>query len=305
MKTTVIGSGLYGQAMAKLLLYNENDVTIWTHEKDIKVVDVPEGAKITNSYEEAIKGAKLIYVLTGSQFSEMVFNSLKPHVTEDMIFILGSKGVLKNKIQIIDLFKEMLPEKKLAVISGPTFAQDIFNLDPIGFTLATKEKDDYQIISNCMKSIHLEYSEDLLGTEICGSLKNAYAIGSGILETFNCGYSTRCLYVTKVLNEMKSIFKQIGADPETVLTLAGVGDLVLTCTSSNSRNFTLGTIISNKKQEEAEKFLATHTVEGYENLKLYHEIFNDKSISAPILETVYNITNFQDDADVLLKVLNS
>ena len=78
MKTTVIGSGLYGQAMAKLLLYNENDVTIWTHEKDIKVVDVPEGAKITNSYEEAIKGAKLIYVLTGSQFSEMVFNSLKP-----------------------------------------------------------------------------------------------------------------------------------------------------------------------------------------------------------------------------------
>lgn len=304
MKTTVIGSGLYGQAMAKLLLHNQNDVTIWTHEQDVTLVDVPEGSKVTNSYEEALEGTKLVYVLIGSQFSESVFNGIKPYVNDEMIFILGSKGVLKNKVQIIDLFKELLPNCKFAVISGPTFAQDIYNLNILGFTLATKEKEDYELIKKCMNSIHLEYSDDLIGTEMCGSLKNAYAIGSGILESFSAGYSTRCLYVTKVLNEMKKIFEQIGAKPETVLTLAGVGDLVLTCTSSNSRNFTFGTIISSDNKENADNFLAAHTVEGYENLNLYHEIFKDKNIDVPILETVYNIANFNTSADSLLKILN-
>ena len=138
---------------------------------------------------------------------------------------------------------------------------------------------------------------------MCGSLKNAYAIGSGILGGFNYGNSIRCLYITEVLKEMQNIFKQFYCSTESILTLAGVGDLVLTCTSMNSRNFTFGTLFGLNDKEEVKKYLSENTVEGYDNLKAYKLLFDEKSIDAPILKMVYDIVNNGTDSRKIIDLL--
>lgn len=303
MNTTIIGSGVYGKAMANILLANGNNVTLWTEKEDLTNILVPSGATITNSYEVALKDAKLVYILTGSQFVESVLIGMKPYLTKDMIVILGSKGILEDGTLLTDLFERYYSDIPFAVISGPTFAVDIAALEPIGFTIGTKSYDDYKIIAEAMKSVYLEYSDDVNAIEMAGSLKNAYAIGSGILSGFNYGPSTRCLYITRVLKEIEYIFNAFGLKETSSTTLAGVGDLVLTCTSLNSRNFTFGSILSLNNREEKEEYLKTNTVEGYENLKAYKKLFESKNIDAPILKAVSSIVEGKEDPEELIKLI--
>lgn len=302
MKTTIIGSGVYGKAIAKVLLEAGNDIIMWT-EKDTREVIVPESIKLTNSFSVACKNRDLIFILTGSKFVPSIFEGIKAHLSDDSIVILGSKGILKDGTILTDLFRKYFPNKHLAVISGPTFAVDIAALEPVGFTIGTETKEDFSKIKKALDTVYLEHSTDIDAVEMSGSLKNAYAIGSGILSGFNYGPSTRCLYITKVLHEMGEIFKRLNLDEYSTLTLAGVGDLILTCTSPNSRNFTFGTILSLEKNSEKEKYLSSNTVEGYENLKVYSKLLKDKNISAPILETVYDIVSSKKQSKELIDLL--
>jgi glycerol-3-phosphate dehydrogenase (NAD(P)+) len=302
MKISVIGSGVYGLAMTNLLCSNGCDVTLWT-EKNPDEISAPNGVKVTNSFEDAINSAKLVYVLTGSKFTPSIFEGISPFLKEDMVVLLGSKGILEDTSLITEKFEEILPKTKYAVISGPTFAKDIGALEPVGFTIATKNYEDYLTIKQAMKSVFLEYTNDIIGTEISGSLKNAYAIGSGILGGFNYGPSVRSLYITRVIEEMKSIFESLGAQKDTILTLASIGDLILTCTSEDSRNFTFGTILSSKDSKEKDEYLKNNTVEGYENLKVYVKLFNQKNIESPILNTVNSIVSGKEKPETLIDLL--
>lgn len=304
MKITVIGSGVYGKAIANLALHNGNDVTIWTEQEDITKVAVPEGVKITNSYKEAMKDAELVFILTSSKYTASICEGIRPYIEEDMLFILGSKGILEDGKLVNEEFEFLLPKVKYAIISGPTFAVDIAALEPVGFTLATMGKKDFERIVSAFKDgVKFEHSHDILGIEMAGSLKNAYAIGSGILSGFNYGHSIRCLYITAVLNEMRNIFKQVGAEEKTVLTLAGIGDLVLTCTSLNSRNFTFGSLLSLDNKKTKDEYLKKNTVEGYDNLKTYIKIFKDKKIDAPILFMIYDIVINNEDSEKLIDLI--
>ncbi len=302
MNITVIGSGVYGKAIAKILLEAKNNVTMWT-EKDIKEVIVPKEIELTNDFEASCTNKDIIFILTGSRFVANILESIKPYLDKKTMVVLGSKGILENGTILTKMFENMLPEYKYGVISGPTFAVDIAALEPIGFTIATKDYDDFMKIKKALNTVYIEYSKDVHAIEMAGSLKNAYAIGSGILSGFNYGPSTRCLYITRVLKEMENIFDNLGFDKSSTNTLAGVGDLVLTCTSPNSRNFTFGTILSLGTKEESEKYLKNNTVEGYENLKAYIVLLEKENIKAPFLECVFNIVEQKQEASTLIKLL--
>lgn len=289
MKVAIIGSGVYALAISKILLQNKCEITMWTEQKDTSKIVVPKEIKITNDYQEAIDEAQLIYILTSSKFCENIFKNIKPLIKKDQIIILGSKGILDNGTLLPELLKTYMPDTKYAVISGPTFAVDIASLEPIGFTIGTEEKQTFNLISKAMQTIYLEYVPETHVVSLAGSLKNAYAIGSGMLEGFNYGPSTRCLYITKVLKEISFIFKQFNLDEQSIISLAGAGDLILTCTSLNSRNFTFGTMLSLETKEEKKEYLKTNTVEGYENLKVFADMFRQKNVKAPILFCVFDI----------------
>ena len=300
MKITIIGSGVYGSATAKMLNNSGNDVTVWTEKENIDEIIIGEGIKVTNKYEDALKDAKLVYVLTAAKYAPSIFEAIKNLVRDDMTIILGSKGILENGGLMEDVLLSVIPKAHYAVVSGPTFAHDIGELEPLGFTVATHEKDRFDVIKSAYKGIKIEYSQDTTGTELCGVLKNAYAIGSGMLNGFNYGPSIRSLYITSVLNEMKKILKSMDANIETAYTLAGIGDLILTCTSNNSRNFTFGTILASNDREKTMKYLEETTVEGYENMKVLSKLFEEKSIDAPILNMLYEIVrNGRNSKDII------
>lgn len=303
MKTSILGSGVYGKAISNVLLASNCDVTMWTEKKDFKEILAKEETHITNSFEEASKDKDIIFVLTGSKFVRSVLEGIAPYVSPTTLIILGSKGILDDGTLMTDLAEEILPNNHYAVISGPTFAVDIAALEPVGFTIGTKEVDDFIILRNALKTVHLEHCADVLAIEMAGSLKNAYAIGSGILSGFNYGNSTRCLYITKVLHEMADIFASFGSDKASTNTLAGVGDLVLTCMSPNSRNFTFGTILSLESEEDKKEYLKNNTVEGYENLKAYVDLFKRKGIDAPIMECVSKVVDSTLPAESLIELL--
>lgn len=303
MKIGILGSGVYAKAISNVLLQSDCSVIMWTEKEDLKDVVVQEGTFLTNSFEEVTRDTEVIFVLTGSQFVKSVLQGIAPFIEKNTLVVLGSKGILEDGTFPLELVEEILPNNPYAIISGPTFAVDIASLEPVGFTIGTAQKTHFEILKKCLKTVYLEHSEDTLAIEMCGSLKNAYAIGSGLLSGSNFGHSTMCLYITKVLKEMSGIFAKMGANSQSVSTLAGVGDLVLTCTSEGSRNFTFGTILALGNTSEKESYLKTHTVEGYENLKAYVALFAKKNIEAPILNCVYKVVEGTLKIDDFIKLL--
>lgn len=300
MNITIIGSGVYGQAIAKLLLTSNKKVTMWTENENPETMQVQEGIELTNSYEEATKNANFIFLLTGSKFIKSVMENMMPYLKDDTVIILGSKGILEDTRTPLEVVTSLV-SNPCAVLSGPTFAKDIEALDPVGFTLAAENKIVFDKVAEIMPNTYLEFSGDLIGIELAGSLKNAYAIGNGIVAGLNYGFSTSCLYITKVIHEMEHIFDQLGGNPNSIKTLAGLGDTILTCTSKESRNFSYGYLLSSNKSESAH-FLDNNTVEGYENLKSFVRLFEEKKISAPILTHIFEISSGKREPSSLLEL---
>ena len=303
MKISIIGSGVYGCATAKMLNNAGNTVFVWTEKTDTSLVDLPRDIVVSNDYKTCLDDAELVYVLTSAIYTPSIFKNIKDLIKENMIVILGSKGILGDGMLIEDAFKREMPNMTYAIISGPTFAKDIGALEPLGFTIAAKNEKDFQKIARAYKDIKLEYTSDTTGVELCGVLKNAYAIGSGMLSGFNYGDSIRALYITMVIREMMDIFRQYGLREETACTLAGLGDTLMTCTSPNSRNFTFGVHIATKSKEEVLEYLKNTTVEGYENIKILHKLFLSKNIEAPLLSMLYEIIVNGVDAKSIIPVL--
>ncbi len=302
MKVAVIGSGVYGNSIAKLLLKGKNEVVMWTDQKDLTGVICPEGVNLTNSFSEAIKGVQVCFVLTGSKFVRSVLEGLKPFIRDDVLLVLGSKGILDEGTLMSDIAESVLPNNPLSVISGPTFAKDIGNLEPVGFTIASKDIKHFELIKSIFEDVYLEHSFDLRAIELASTLKNAYAIGSGILEGLGYHNSTKCLFITKALYEINEIFKSLNLDRNSSITLAGIGDLVLTCSSTDSRNFTYGTLLA-KSKEEASDYIAKTTVEGHDNIKTFNSLFSAEKVDAPILECIYNIIIENDKPQKLIEQL--
>lgn len=303
MKVSIIGSGVYAKAISTLLLASSCTVTMWTEKKDFKEVLAKEGTILTNSYEEVTRDAEVIFILTSSKFVPDALKGIAPTLSSSTIIVLGSKGILPDGTMMTRLIEENLPQNSYAVISGPTFATDIVALDPVGFTLASTDKTVFSTIASCLKGVTLEFLDDPTAIEMCGSLKNVYAIGSGILSGTNYGPSTNCLYITKALHEIEHIFTKYNLNEKALTSLAGIGDLVLTCTNINSRNYTFGTLLALKDQSAIESYLNSNTVEGYENLKAYVGLFKKDVIEAPIMAILNDIINGNKHTDDLVKMI--
>lgn len=303
MKVAVIGSGIYAKSISNILINNHLKVTMWTEQEDTSKIIAPENVVVTHSLEEALKDTKLVYILTGAQFVPELINEIKDFIEKEVIIVLGSKGILKDGTFLSDLARKAIPQNPVAVLSGPTFAIDLAHMDPCGFTIALEEKEHFEKIASTLKPMNLEYSKEIRAIELAGSLKNVYAIGSGLLSGLDFGPSTSALYMTRAFNEIVSIYRQYNLDIQAMTTLACFGDLVLTCTSLNSRNYTFGSILSLKNKNEKEEYLKNNTVEGYENLKAYSSLFKSKKIDAPLLFLLHDIINVKKEPHDLVNLL--
>ena len=318
MKVGLFGTGAYGLALSSVLNDNNIEVTMWTkfvEEKNqleqtrkndtlLPGYNLSEEIKLTTSVEECCKDKDLIIIAIPVPFIDGLCNELKQYIGENQHICIASKGIEQSTgLFIHEIVQKYINIDRIAVISGPSFAKDMITKKTIGLTLATTNTKTKEIVKHCLENnyIKLRYTNDIIGTEICGSIKNVIAIASGILDSLGANDSTKAMFVTDALYDISEIIKVFNGDPKTVLSYAGFGDLLLTCTSENSRNYSFGQIVGKGLSDvEIKKYLENNTVEGYFTLESIHQLLKSKNINIQIIDTIYDIINCGKAADKLL-----
>ena len=307
MKITILGTGAYGISLALMFNKNTKNITMWTkfdkerdlleeereNKKVLPGVLIPHNINFSSNMEAAIEGAELIVIAIPAAFCDDIFSELKNYIKKDQHIVIATKGIEQDTcLFITDVLDKYIKTKNVAVISGPSFAVDIARNVPIGLTLATKNKKTEEIMKTYLQNdvLKLRQTNDIIGTEICGSIKNVIAIASGMLEGMNMPESTQAMFITESLHDIKELIKALGGDGKTILSFAGFGDLLLTCTSTKSRNFRFGLMIGEgKSNKEIQEFIDNTTIEGLYTLKSIHKLLHNKKVDIPIIDLIYDI----------------
>ena len=313
MKVTILGAGAY--AIALSLMFNENgcDITLWEKFEDqanllrktrinkqaLPGITIPENIKIENNLKKSIKDSELVVIAIPAAFVDKTAKELAKYIKSKQHICIATKGIEQDTCLFIDdVIKKYIKTKNIAVVSGPSFAIDIANKAPVGLALATKNKKTNNLIRKGLenKTLKLRDTKDIIGVEICGSIKNVIAIAAGIIEGMGLPESTQAMLITESLHDIKELIKALGGDGKTILSFAGFGDLLLTCTSTKSRNFNFGRLIGQKvSKKEIEKYINNTTIEGLYTLKSIYKLIKHKKVNIPIINLIHDIVFYEKD----------
>ena len=320
MKIGLFGTGAYGMALSSILVENNCEVVLWTkfeeekkqleetrqNEKLLPNFTLSPKAEVTTDIEYCIKDKDLLIIAIPAAFIDSLACAMKPYIKDNHILI-ATKGIEQETgLFINEILEKYLDTKNIAVMSGPSFAVDLITKMPAGLSLASKNEKTIKIVKAAFKSdyVKLRETDDVIGVEICGAIKNVIALASGMLEGLGANDSSTAMLLTEAIHDMKKIISVLHGDKKTVLSFAGVGDLLLTCTSTKSRNYTYGKMIGeNKSKHELEDYVKNTTVEGLYTLKSIYKLLKDKKISIPIIDLIYDIAVEGDDPKKILTFL--
>lgn len=305
MKIGILGAGAYGMAMASVFDNNGHKIKIWSNsEEEVNLlltnhksnkIDyiIQDDFVITTDMKLVVMDADIIVIAVPSEFVRNVCMELNKYFKEEQIICIASKGIENNSCLFMDdVVRQCIKTDNIAVISGGTFAEDMVKEVPVGLTLATKSKLAGDIILKAMENdyVKIQITDDIIGTEICGSIKNVFAIAAGMLEGMKYPESTKSLFMTEVIKDIKFLIKSLGGKEETILSFAGIGDILLTCSSSKSRNYTLGKMIGEERErQEIKKYIDSSTIEGLYTLNSIKKLLKDKEIEMPIIDLISDI----------------
>ena len=319
MKIGILGAGAYGMAMTSVFDNNGHKIKIWrnseeevnlllTNHKSNKIdYIIPDDFVITTDMKLVVMDADIIVIAVPSEFVRNVCMELNKYFKEEQIICISSKGIENNSCLFMDdVVRQCIKTDNIAVISGGTFAEDMVKEVPVGLTLATKSKLAGDIILKAMENdyVKIQITDDIIGTEICGSIKNVFAIAAGMLEGMKYLESTKSQFMTKVIKDIKFLIKSLGGKEETILSFAGIGDILLTCSSSKSRNYTLGKMIGEERErQEIKKYIDSSTIEGLYTLNSIKKLLKDKEIEMPIIDLISDIIMGKKDLEEFKKIL--
>lgn len=320
MKVSILGSGAYGLALATEIYENRHEIIMWTPFEEEKnklettrtnpslgPITIPEEVLFTTNIQKATEDQDLIIIALPAPFVDGVLKNAKEYISENTHICIATKGIeQKTGFFISEIVENNITTNKLAVISGPTFAIDLATKTTSGLSLATKNEKTKCIVKDTLQNSHLRLrtTSDIIGVEICGAIKNVIAIASGILEGLGSSESTRAMLLTEALSDIRKVITSFGGLESTILTYAGFGDLLLTCCSTKSRNFSFGKIIGERNsKEKIDEYLSQNTVEGYNTLQSIYDLLKAKNISIPIIDLIYNIVIKYDNPHDLLTFL--
>ena len=306
MKISVLGSGAWGTAVAKVLNENGHDVTLWSKfEKEagtlrsvrenplLKGVMIPEGIQITTLADEAANGIDIAVFATPSFAVSETAELFKNKLPKECIIVCISKGIEKDTTR---LFSQILrgaygKEAKIASLSGPTHAEEVGRQVPTACVVASNDIAIAETVQDIFMNDYLRVysSTDVIGVELGAALKNVIALGAGISDGLGFGDNTIAMLMTRGLAEMAELCVALGGKKSTLAGLAGLGDLIVTCTSPHSRNRRAGVLIGKGiPVQEAMKQVGA-VVEGYYAAKAAHELSIKTGIDMPICEEAYKV----------------
>ena len=301
MKLAVIGAGSFGTAMAVMAARSGNDVLLWAHDPKVAEtlererrnavylpkVELDPAIRITNSLAEAAEFTDTFFMVVPSHHFRRVLGELAQHVTAPVNVISGTKGIENETLErMSEISAAVLGDRLRAfsVLSGPTFALETARGDPTVAVVASTDPAFAEDVQKALShaSFRLYRSDDVVGVELAGSLKNVIAIAAGVLEGLGLGSNTNAALVTRGLHEISRLGVALGGRPETFAGLAGMGDLVLTCTGSLSRNRSVGVALG-KGKKIADILAETRLVaEGVKTSKSARALAERHGIEMPI-----------------------
>ena len=303
-KIAIIGSGSWGIALAIHLVNLGNEVKVWSfleEERDLinnerkckflPEIQIPEGIKCTTSFEEAIDGSDFIIHVTPSKFTREIVKQYKQYVKNQPI-IICSKGFEKDTLYTLDeVVEEEIPNAKIAVLSGPSHAEEVSIAMPTVLVAASKYDYILKLIQDTFMSekMRIYTSRDIKGVELGGALKNIIAFCAGVAAGIGLGDNTFAALVTRGLSELARLGVELGGQKETLYGLSGLGDLIVTCLSEHSRNRRAGKLIGQGKSIEETKKEVGMTIESIDNIEVAYELGKIHNVEMPIVESVYNI----------------
>ncbi|MGQ6213726.1 NAD(P)H-dependent glycerol-3-phosphate dehydrogenase [Serratia sp. IR-2025] len=312
---TVIGAGSYGTALAITLARNGHSVVLWGHnpaqiqtlQQDrcnqafLPDVPFPDTLLLEADLARALAASCDVLVVVPSHVFGDVLRQLKPHLRPDARIVWATKGLEAETGRLLqDVAREALGETiPLAVLSGPTFAKELAAGLPTAIALAATDAqfaDDLQQLLHCGKSFRVYSNPDFIGVQLGGAVKNVIAIGAGMSDGIGFGANARTALITRGLAEMSRLGSALGADPSTFMGMAGLGDLVLTCTDNQSRNRRFGIMLGQGKGVQEAQDSIGQVVEGYRNTKEVLALAQRHGVEMPITEQIYQVLYCHKDA---------
>ncbi|MDP2753271.1 MAG: NAD(P)H-dependent glycerol-3-phosphate dehydrogenase [Nitrospirota bacterium] len=316
---SVIGAGAWGTTLACLLSNKGYDVTLWAREKDVAEeinntrtnsaylpdITLPDDLRITHSIDDAVKRARYVLNAVPAQYTRAVFKEAFPYMPEQAILISVSKGIEKGTLLTVSSVLKELSDHPVTVLSGPSFAKEVIKKLPAAVTLATEDKNIGFILQEMfnINNFRVYRHDDILGVEIGGALKNVMAIASGISDSLGLGNNARASLITRGLVEMTRLGVAMGAKEKTFSGLSGIGDLVLTCTSPLSRNYTVGIKLGQGMKLKDILNQTRSVAEGVATAESAFELSKKYNIEMPIVEQVYRVLYEDKDPSLAVKDL--
>jgi glycerol-3-phosphate dehydrogenase (NAD(P)+) len=301
----IVGAGAWGTALALVAHRAGRDVLIWAREPEtvadinanhrneayLPGVDLPTAIESTARFNE-VATCDMLLMVTPAQHVRAIAGELAPYVQQDQPVVMCAKGIEQATGKLMsEIVAEVLPAAEIAVLSGPSFAPEIARGLPGAVTLATAEEKQGRALSHALSPppFRCYWSDDVIGAEIGGAIKNVYAIAAGIVAGKSLGASAHAALVTRAFAEMVRFGAALGAKRETLAGLSGLGDLVLTCGSVQSRNMSLGVALAKGRSLEqvlAERLAVT---EGVHTVSAVVEIAAARGIDMPIAQAIHSV----------------
>lgn len=303
----VLGAGSWGTALAIQLIRNGPPVTLWDHNPDLVSnitrqgsnerylpgIPLPEGMRIVSEIEDALTGVQDILVVVPSHAFRSLLESIQPYLSGSSRLMWATKGLESGTGKLLhEVAAECLGDGiPSAVISGPTFAKEVARGLPTAITVSSQDQQFATDIAErlCSETFRAYTSDDVIGVEVGGAVKNVLAIAAGIADGLGFGANTRSALITRGLVEIMRLGEALGGKRETFMGLAGLGDLVLTCTDNQSRNRRLGLALGGGKSMEEALSSIDQVIEGVQTAREVYELSKRIGVDMPITEQVYGV----------------
>ena len=304
-RISVIGSGGWGTAIASLLNRNSHEVTLWSYLKEesenlkkykenkpfLPGIALPDSINFTSDLEEAAQN-DIIFMVTPSKATKQTAENLAPFVKENTIIVNASKGLDENtQKRLSEVIKEAIPKADVAVMSGPSHAEEVALGLPTTNVVACENIEISQLLQDIlMCDVFRVYTgTDMVGVEIGGALKNVIALAAGISDGLGFGDNTKAALMTRGMREISRLGVALGAESETFFGLSGIGDLIVTCTSMHSRNRRAGILIGKGYTAEDAVKEVKMVVEGFYTTKSAYLLAQRAGVDMPIINEAHKI----------------
>ncbi len=305
----VIGAGAWGTALAWSIASSGAPTKIWAREKEVAEavnfssenslflpgVTLPKNLTATNDMAEAVDGRRVVVFVAPSQFMRSTLASLAGSLSDGSVVVSATKGIENDTLALpVDIMADTLPRpiaNRCCFLSGPTFAKELVRGVPTAATIASKDRSAALVAKDAIssRSFRLYISDDVMGVELGGALKNIIAIAAGISDGLGYGHNTRAAIITRGLAEIIRLGVNMGADARTFAGLSGIGDLVLTCAGDLSRNRMVGLRLG-KGETLKEIVDSMHAVaEGVATAASVYSLAKERGVEMPIASAVYSV----------------